>query len=117
MADPRTLTILVDEKTCSVHAWSRNSRNVIAPVGRYAPTRVAVSRTAVPNGPPGDGTARMAGDRLATTMVKVWQAGGPRREPAQTVVGPNVPAVTGTPVTKPTRERTKPGGRLPAVTA
>ena len=78
--------------------------------------RLAVSRTAVPTGPPGDAAARTSGDRLAMTMVKVWQAGVTWPLVAQTVVGPNVPARLGVPVTKPAALSVSPVGSVPAVT-
>ena len=71
------LSVLVDENTSTLHAGSLNSRNVTRPVGRKAPTKVAVSRTGNPTGPPAEGEARMAGTRLAMVIVNVWQAGGP----------------------------------------
>ena len=116
VADPATVTTLVDENLCILHAGSLNSRNTTGPVGRTPPTRKAVSRTGVPTGPPDEGAARMPGTRFMTTMVNVWHAGGPSSLVPQTVVGPKVPAPSGTPVTNPTGERVTPGGRAPAVT-
>ena len=49
-------------------------------------------------------------------MVKVWQAGGDTALLPQTVVGPKVPAASGTPVTNPVGLTTRPGGSVPWVT-
>jgi hypothetical protein len=110
------VTAFVDVNTSAVHAESPNSRNVIVPVGRSPPTRLAVSRTRAPTGPPTDGDARIAGHSFEMARVKVWQARAPESLTAQTVVGPKDPAVVGAPVTKPEDWTTTPGGRLPAVT-
>ena len=77
---------------------------------------LAVSRTVVPTGPPGDAAGRIAGVRLATVMVKVWHAGVATPLLAQTVVGPKVPAASGAPLTKPCGLSVNPGGRAPPVT-
>ncbi len=116
MADPPGPTGRTEVKTATVHIGSRYSRNVMDPVGAKAPTRVAVSRTGVPTGPPGEGAARMADVRLVTTIVNVWQAGGERTPLVQTVVGPKAPAAVGTPVRNPCGVMVIPGGRLPLVT-
>ena len=79
---------VVDVNTSSVHAASLNRRKVTVPVGTWPPTRLAVPRTGVPTGPPGDAAARISGDCLPTVMVKVWQACGAAPLLAQTVVGP-----------------------------
>ncbi len=113
VADPSTATAFTDVNTATVHPGSRNNRKVIDPPGRKAPTRLAVSRTGVPTGPPGEGEARMAATRLRTAIVNVWQAGGKSGLVAQTVVGPNVPAAVGAPARNPCGVRTIPGGRAP----
>lgn len=73
-------------------------------------------RTGVPTGPPGDAALSRPGTRLAMVMVNVWQSVGDTMLLAQTVVGPKVPAASGTPVTNPTGLTTRPGGRAPLVT-
>jgi hypothetical protein len=116
VATPLASTGLVDENTSLVQARSLNSRNVTVPDGIPAPARLAMSRTAVPTGPPGEGSARMMTDRRATEMVKVWQAVGATPLLAQTVVGPNVPAWLGDPARMPFVPRVRPGGSDPLVT-
>lgn len=115
VAEPDAVTGLVDVKTWLVQAASLNRRKVTEPVGSTAPTRLAVSRTGVPTGPPGEGAARRLGVRRSTVMVKVWHAVVVPLV-AQTVVGPNVPAAVGTPVRKPVELRLSPGGSEPLVT-
>jgi hypothetical protein len=116
VAAPRASTGLVEENTSFLQAASPNSRNVTEPVGTNAPTRVAVSPTAVPTGPPGEGAARIEGARLPIVIVNVWQAVGASSLTTHTVVGPKVPATSGAPVMNPTSDRRTPGGRAPAVT-
>jgi hypothetical protein len=87
-AAPPAVTALVDVKTWLVQAASLYRRKVTMPVGETAPTRAAESWTGVPAGPPADAEARIAGARLVTAMVKVWQAEGSTPSLAQTVVGP-----------------------------
>lgn len=81
-------TTLVEEKTSVVHPASLKSRKVTLPVGARSPVNVTESRTAVPTGPPGDAVATTLGERLAMTMVNVWQPGACTPLLAQTVVGP-----------------------------
>jgi hypothetical protein len=112
---PSAATALVDVNTSPVQPGSPNSRKVTVPVGMKAPTRLAVSRTAVPTGPPGDAAASSPGVRLAMTIVNVWHAGGPSTLLPHTVVGPKDPAADAVPVTKPSGRRLSPGGRDPLV--
>ena len=113
VATPAMFSGLVERKTSTRQAGSLKSRKVMLPVGTSAPTSVPVARTTVPRAPPVDGAARIAGTRLATTIVKVWHAGTPPSCTPHTVVGPKLPAPRGTPVTKPTGESTSPGGSWP----
>lgn len=113
----RVVTTLADENTSFVHAGSLNSLNTTVPAATRAPKRVAVSRTTVPTGPPGDALPRRMGLALRMTMVKVWHAGVATPLLAQTVVGPKVPAVVGSPITIPFGLKVNPGGSEPLVTA
>lgn len=81
----------------------------------WLPT-VAVLRTAVPRGPPGDGWEKTIGVNLRMVMAKVWQAGGWTPLLAHTVVGPKLPAIVGTPNMLPSASTTTPGGIAPDVT-
>jgi hypothetical protein len=110
-------TTLVEEKTSLVHVSSLYRRKVMVPVGRLANTRLPTSRTGMPTTPPGDAVAKMAGARFRTVMVKVWQAGVDTPLLAQTVVGPKVPAIVGTPARLPDGASSSPGGSSPEVTA
>ena len=76
----------------------------------------AVSRTAVPTGPPEEGVAWMIGVRLRMLIVKVWHTGGVTPLPAHTVVGPNVPVCDGRPAAMPPGPMVIPGGKAPLVT-
>lgn len=116
VAVPSVATTTSDEKTSTVHASSLYRRKVTVPVGEKAPKRVAVSRTGVPTGPPGEAAASTPGVRLRTVMVKVWHAAGATPLLAHTVVGPKVPAAVGTPFRNPSWVRAMPGGRAPSVT-
>ncbi len=116
VAAPKMSTGLTDEKTSTWQAGSLNRRKVTVPVEANAPTSAAWARTGVPTGPPGEEETSRPGARLAMVMVKVWQAGGDTRLFPQTVVGPKVPAESGTPVTNPVGPRIRPGGRAPLVT-
>lgn len=116
VATPSALTTLVDEKTSLVQAASLKRRKVTLPVGAKSPRRVAVSWTAVPTGPPGDGVATMEVCRFSITMVNVWHTDACTPLLAHTVVGPNVPAWFGMPVRMPPGVRVRPGGRGPLVT-
>ena len=117
VATPSTLIGLVEENTSAVQAASLKSRNVTLPVGNGAsPRKVAVSRTAVPTGPPGDAVATKDGGRFWITMVNVWHACGCSPLEAQTVVGPKVPAWVGTPTRMPDGAMVRPVGRDPLVT-
>jgi hypothetical protein len=115
VATPLASTTLVEENTWLVHAWSLKSLKVTPPVGTPAPARLAVSFTAVPSGPPSEGSARMTTARRSTTMVKVWHAGAVTALVAHTVEGPNVPAWVGRPARMPLGPTVRPGGRVPDV--
>jgi hypothetical protein len=54
---------------------------------------------------------------LRMVMVNVWQAGGLTPLLAQTVVGPNVPAMVAPPARMPASFMVSPGGSAPLVTA
>jgi hypothetical protein len=109
------LRALVEVNTCTVQDGSLWSRKVTVPVGVcWLPTE-AVLRTAVPTGPPAEGWEKTSGVTLAITMVKVWHAGSRMPSLAQTVVGPNVPAVVGTPKSSPPGSSNTPPGRVPEV--
>jgi hypothetical protein len=110
VADPNTSTTFWEANTWAVQSGSLKSWKVTLPVGSRAPIRLAVLRTGVPTGPPGEAEARMSGDRRRTVMVNVWQAGALTRLLPHTVVGPNVPAIVGAPVRKPAGVSTSPGG-------
>ena len=99
-----------------VQLVSLKSRKVTLPVTVPKPRKLAVSRTGVPTGPPGDAVARTWAERLATMMVKVWHAGACTPLLAHTVVGPKVPACVGAPATMPPGDMVIPGGREPLVT-
>ena len=105
VADPATPTAtargFVDENASCVHDAFRNSRKVMEPVGRNAPTRLATMRSRVPTAPPGDMVAMIPGVRRLISMVNVWQAGAERSALPHTVVGPKIPAAAGAPVRKP----------------
>lgn len=116
VAEPSTVRTLDEVKTSSVQPASLNRRKVTVPVGRTAPTRLAVALTGVPTGPPADAAARMPGVRLTIVRLKVWHAGADTPLLPQTVVGPKVPAEAGAPVTKPVGARVNPGGSTPSVT-
>ncbi len=117
VATPTVLTMPGDVKTRAVQARSLYRLKVTVPVGRTPPMMVAISRTAVPTGPPGEAAARMATVRLRMVIVNVWQAGVETPFEAHTVVGPNVPAARGEPVRKPAGLTLSPGGTAPLVTA
>ena len=85
-------------------------------LGPDDPRMAAVSRTAVPTGPPCDACPNTVGLALAITMVNVWQTDGATPLLPHTVVGPNEPAVVGVPVRIPPAPRLSPGGRVPLVT-
>jgi hypothetical protein len=86
------------------------------PVGLCWLPTVAVSRTGVPTGPPGEGWEKMIGVNFRMVTVKVWQAGGWMPLLAHTVVGPKLPAAVGTPNMLPWGSMSTPGGTGPAVT-
>ena len=116
MATPWVSTTLVEVNTWLVQLASLKSRNVTLPVTFPKPSRLAVSRTAVPTGPPGDGEPRIWVVRRATTIVNVWHAGACTPLLAHTVVGPKLPACDGAPDTMPAGDMVTPGGRAPLVT-
>ena len=109
-------TTRTDEKTAVVQAGSLKSVKVMVPVLSPGPNSNAESRTVVPTGPPAEGEARIRGLALTIVTVKVWHTGAATPLVAHTVVGPNVPAWVGRPVTSPEGPRRTPGGRAPLVT-
>ncbi|MGI8808545.1 MAG: hypothetical protein ACR2KK_12005 [Acidimicrobiales bacterium] len=115
MATPRVSTSLVDRNTSWVQVWSLNSTKVTLPVTPW-PRMLAVSRTGVPSGPPGEADPSRTGMRRAITMENVWHASAPVEVVAHTVMGPKVPAWVGVPATMPLAPKVKPGGRVPFLT-
>lgn len=116
VAEPLASTGRTEENTSTVQAASLKSRKVMVPdFGPLGPSSEAVSRTAVPTGPPGDADPRTVGVALAMVRVNVWHADGPPLL-AHTVVGPKVPAADGVPSRIPPVPRLSPGGRAPLVT-
>jgi hypothetical protein len=116
VATPWASTTSVEVNTSLVQLRSLKSRKVTLPVMVPKPKKLAVSRTAVPTGPPWDAVARTWVGRLLTTIVKVWHAGACAPSLAHTVVGPKLPACVGAPVTMPPGDMVIPGGREPLVT-
>lgn len=71
MAVALAASTLVVRNTSTVHAGSLKRTKVTLPVGTKPTTTVAVSVTGVPTGPPGEGVAKIDGNRFRTVKVKV----------------------------------------------